>query len=345
MCNDFLISVVIPCYNVSEYIDRCLDSIVNQTIGINKLEIICVNDASTDDTWEKLKLWEEKYPENIMVITYKENQRQGAARNIGMQYATAEFLTFIDSDDWIEKDMLEDMYQRMISNDYDMVACKYIRDNGEGIPDTKEQIDQEYIFEEKNGYSWGEATQTGVNGDYGGPVTKLFRREWLIDHGLWFPEGLSYEDNYWIGMVILYLRRIYIIDKIYYHYWVNSESTVTSKNSLRHLDRIVIEEMLISKYEELGILNIYHNEIFSIFITRYYINTMHILFTRFDKIPLGIYERLRAFSFEHYGDEIIQLTKVLPPNDKTQLLMSFLVSNECASYDDLINLRSSYLKF
>ena len=138
---------------------------------------------------------------------------------------------------------------------------------------------------------------------------------------------------------------VHVIDKIYYHYWVNSESTVTSKNSLRHLDRIVIEEMLISKYEELGILNIYHNEIFSIFITRYYINTMHILFTRFDKIPLGIYERLRAFSFEHYGDEIIQLTKVLPPNDKTQLLMSFLVSNECASYDDLINLRSSYLKF
>lgn len=103
--------------------------------------------------------------------------------------------------------------------------------------------------------------------------------------------------------------------------------------------------MLISKYEELGILNIYHNEIFSIFITRYYIIIMHILFTRFDKNPLGIYERLRAFSFEHYGDEIIQLTKVLLPNDKTQLLMSFLVSNECASYDDLINLRSSYLKF
>lgn len=67
------VSVIIPCYNVELYIDRCLNSVVNQTIGLDKLEIICVNDASTDGTWEKLCSWEKKYSENIILINCTEN--------------------------------------------------------------------------------------------------------------------------------------------------------------------------------------------------------------------------------------------------------------------------------
>lgn len=90
-----LISIIIPCYNVEKYIDRCLESVVNQTIGIENLEVLCVNDASTDGTLNKLHSWERRYPNEIAVITYEVNQRQGGARNIGMKYANAEYFGFI----------------------------------------------------------------------------------------------------------------------------------------------------------------------------------------------------------------------------------------------------------
>ena len=79
------ISVIIPCYNVERWVDRCLTSIIRQTTGINELEIICIDDASTDNTWEHLQEWEQRYPENILLIRQEVNRRQGTARNIGLR--------------------------------------------------------------------------------------------------------------------------------------------------------------------------------------------------------------------------------------------------------------------
>ena len=104
------VSIIIPCYNVSEYIDRCLESITVQTIGVDNLEIICVDDASTDDTWDKLQQWEQRFPEQIILIHCKTNGRQGTARNIGLEYASSPWISFIDSDDWIEPDYFEKLY-------------------------------------------------------------------------------------------------------------------------------------------------------------------------------------------------------------------------------------------
>ncbi len=84
------ISVIIPCYNVEKYIDRCLTSVVNQTIGLKMLEIICVNDGSTDGAWEKLCQWEKQCPENMLAVDCKENGAQGRARNIALSYASGE---------------------------------------------------------------------------------------------------------------------------------------------------------------------------------------------------------------------------------------------------------------
>ena len=77
------VSVIIPCYNVESYIDRCFNSLVNQTIGMEHLELIFINDESTDCTMEKLLQYEQQYPENIILINFETNQRQGTARNTG----------------------------------------------------------------------------------------------------------------------------------------------------------------------------------------------------------------------------------------------------------------------
>lgn len=120
-----LISVIIPCYSAESYIDYCLESIVSQTIGIDQLEIILVNDASTDSTYEKLCEWEQRFPESILVISYDENLRQGGARNVGLNYARGTYLSFVDIDDWIEPDMYEKMFSKAVAFDTDIVICNF----------------------------------------------------------------------------------------------------------------------------------------------------------------------------------------------------------------------------
>ena len=107
------ISIIIPCYNVEKYLMRCFLSLKNQTIGIENLELIFVDDASTDDTWDIIQKIENKYSQNVIAVHCDENGRQGRARNIGMTYATAEYIGFVDSDDWVEPNMFEILLDEM----------------------------------------------------------------------------------------------------------------------------------------------------------------------------------------------------------------------------------------
>ena len=106
------ISIVVPCYNVTASIDMCMESLLNQTIGLDNIEIILVDDASTDNgvTVEQLLQYEKKFPDEVMVILLEENMRQGGARNIGIQYATGEYLLFCDADDYLSLCAAERLY-------------------------------------------------------------------------------------------------------------------------------------------------------------------------------------------------------------------------------------------
>ena len=103
------ISVIIPCYNSVKWLPKCFMSLVEQSIGIDNLELIFVNDASTDDgqTWDMLKEMEKAYPESIIIIDLPYNRRQGGARNEGLKYASGEYIAFVYSDDWIEEVLYE----------------------------------------------------------------------------------------------------------------------------------------------------------------------------------------------------------------------------------------------
>ena len=114
------ISIIIPCYNVEKYIDRCIRSLVKQTIGIEQLELICVDDASTDGTVEKLKRWEKRFPASILLILCEQNGKQGTARNIGFSHANADYIGYVDADDWVEDSMFEKLYDAALENDTDI---------------------------------------------------------------------------------------------------------------------------------------------------------------------------------------------------------------------------------
>ncbi len=282
------ISIIVPCYNVERYIDRCVKSLVNQTIGIENLELIFVDDASTDGTVACLKRWEERYPDSILLICCSENHKQGAARNTGLCYASAEYIGYVDSDDWVDPTMYAKMYAEVEQFHPDVVSVLYTRDrqdgqiemradrkkNGERFVKICTQADRELFLQE---------------GLTGGVWSGIYRRELLqAEEGLFFPEDLRYEDNYWASVLQMALSSYYIINEHLYHYMINESSTIMEQNAMHHLDRLVIELMKIEEYKRRGVFERYHDWIEFRFLRMYFINTIRILFVRFDQIPYDI---------------------------------------------------------
>ena len=116
------ISIIIPVYNSEKLLKQCLDSVLNQTL--NNIEIICVDDGSTDNSFEILKEYEKK--DNRVIALTQKNSGAGVARNKGVEIAKGKYIAFIDSDDWIEHDALEKLYNNIENNDSDMVLFNSI---------------------------------------------------------------------------------------------------------------------------------------------------------------------------------------------------------------------------
>lgn len=126
------ISVIIPCYNVQKYIMRCFDSIYSQTYGFENLELILIDDLSTDNTWSILESLQRKYPENVISLKMQKKGKCGGARNLGMDICTGKYITFVDADDYVHPDMLRVLYDRMTEDDR---SLDFAVPRGRGVPE------------------------------------------------------------------------------------------------------------------------------------------------------------------------------------------------------------------
>ncbi len=253
------ISVIIPCYNAESCIDRCMTSVVGQTMGMDALEIICIDDASTDDTWSCLQRWEQIYPDHILLVRQEVNRRQGAARNLGLSISSAEWIAYVDADDWLEPDYLEQLYTSVVQTTCDVAVCGWRSDRsdslvyfGQGLEsqkqyvtvDTKELRKQILINKSLSIAAWG----------------KLIRRDFLVDHGIYFPEGLTYEDEYWMPLLHIYAVNLCFINKPLYHYFVNDSSVLHSENMDYLMDWLTVQSMKWADYHKRGILQEFREE-------------------------------------------------------------------------------------
>ena len=256
------ISVIIPCYNVDAYLDRCLTSVVSQTIGTENLEIICIDDASSDGTWERLKVWERQYPDHILLIRQETNRRQGAARNIGLTYASADWVAFVDADDWLEPDYLEQLYKPAMEYPCDVVCCGEVRDFSDTLSyldeKTREAGQDRYIVTETE-----EARKYMITSLAGGEAVwgKLVRRKTLLEAQIYFPEELVYEDMYWHTMLHIYASGFYVVNKKLYHYFANYQSTALSMNETWHMDWLTVQVEKWAEYRRRGLLERYREEL------------------------------------------------------------------------------------
>ena len=306
---DKLISIIIPCYNVEKYIDRCFDSLLSQTIGFDNLEVIFIDDCSTDGTWDRLTAIEAAYPESVMIIHCDENGRQGRARNIGLQYASAPYIGFVDSDDWIEPDMYEKLYAKMIDHQCDIVRCFSWRDSSQSCHDTvrlNQKLAPKMTGESDRQLKIDSAEKRKIFIVHGsvayGPCDKLFTRDFLMRNNIFFPEGVTYEDHFFATLYYFYAHKVYILEERLYHYYVNPASTVLSSDATHHFDILTVHKMLWAECESRGFLTEYRKEMEYQFLTLCYLAAMKIISLRFTEPPYDFFLELKEETLKRIPD-------------------------------------------
>jgi len=216
------ISVIIPVYNVEKYLKKCLDSICNQTL--KDIEIICVDDGSSDSSLEILQQYEAK-DSRVKVLT-QSNQKQGAARNNGISIAKGEYLGFIDSDDWIDLDYYEQLYNSAKTFDCDIAIADYIR-IGNGTTKKRLHIKDEVIVTDLDN-----KFKLCKQAKHPCPTNKIYRSELIKKQRITFPEGVYCEDKIFTCKAVYFANKIVSVPNTYYYYFRRPNSTVKSKNDI-----------------------------------------------------------------------------------------------------------------
>lgn len=300
---DKKISVIVPIYNVENYLSDCIDSIENQTY--KNIEIILVDDGSTDKSLEIAKKFEEKY-KNIKVISQK-NNGQGSARNTGLKFSTGDYISFIDSDDLIDANMYECMISQALKYDLDIVECSYQEfcNNKKG-----------YIY-----YSKAEKNKVYLGKDYYeckptlSPCNKIYNAKFLKQVDFICTENRYAEDVYDITYLILKSKKIMRLDKCFYYYRRDNANSTRNNVNIEHKIKLGIDKLFISnKLNQLRI-NLNCNGYISNIIIR---NIFGVIFTKMF-ISNSYYRNV----IKHYIREF-NINEIIKENINLKILISLL---------------------
>ena len=221
MSNNPLISIIVPIYNVEKYLEKCVDSLIKQ--DYRPIEIILVDDCSTDGSALIAKKYAEEYPDFCFLIQRDKNGGLSAARNSGMIVAKGDWISFVDSDDWVSDDYVSELATTAFKSSADVVLgnADYVYDSGEmksasAFGNLKPGADQKEIIALCRSYAWG----------------RLFKTSLFMDGDISFPEDIKRSED--IGTIIPILTKsksIALLEKSIYFYYQRSNSlSNTNKN-------------------------------------------------------------------------------------------------------------------
>ncbi len=247
------ISVIVPIYNVEEYLNKCLDSILHQTF--TNYELILIDDGSTDSSSQIADEYAVK-DDRIRVI-HKKNGGLSDARNYGLDKATGKYICFIDSDDWIEETYLEELLHLAKEQEADIVICDYLKNSGD--ISVTQPAEPDIVIQ-----SGTDAIDNIYGSRYGEYVVawnKLYRKE--IFDNLRYPVGMIHEDEAIFGEIFCRASKVVRTERILYNYRTNNSSSIMSSEfSIKRLDIIKALEMRMGTFTRQGLKGYYEKDSF-----------------------------------------------------------------------------------
>lgn len=275
------ISVIVPIYNVEQYLKKCLDSLVNQTL--KDIELILVNDASPDNSDTIMKEYAEKY-DNIKTLYLPKNRCLGGARNAGIEVATGKYIMFVDSDDYLDLDYCEKMYDAMERTGSEFAYSAY-KTMDESYMELGEKLTYPIAFS-------GELTLGKKRGVINKGVFawgKMYSLELWKKLELTFPEHLKYEDAPTIPIYILHCAKCCFVEGTYYRYLIRQTSIVRTRNT-GHDDAQQTALLFADRMKKYGLYEKFAPEVEHFMVQRYYCVFLRRCVQMYDEIP---YEKMR----------------------------------------------------
>ncbi len=235
------VSIIVPVYNVENYVGKCLQSLVNQTL--EGIEIIVVNDGSTDNSKELIKKFMKENISSNIIYVEKENGGLSDARNYGMKYAKGEYIAFLDSDDYVENTMYEKLYNKAISENADYVECDFY-----WVYPNKKKEDKGFRYTNKK-EMFVHARVVAWN--------KLIKRDVIKEK---FPYGMHYEDVEFFYKLLPNITKFACVEEPLIYY-IQRENSLVNKQGIETAQIFEVLDNVIKYYKEKDLYNVYKDEI------------------------------------------------------------------------------------
>lgn len=219
------VSIIIPVYNSEKYLKEMAESLHNQTL--KEMEFIFVDNASTDKSLDILYDIEKKDPERVLIIKLDSNEGPGGGRNVGLQYASGEYIGFVDSDDLVDKEMYECLYDKAVSGDYDIVESGYFSERkNRNMMLWSEDLEGDVTFENR----------VKIISSCGLICTKIFKKSLIVDSGIDFMRKIPLEDVEFLIRLYLRISKVGLVNKPFYYYRDNPNSISNKRNGQGYFD-------------------------------------------------------------------------------------------------------------
>ena len=295
------VSVIIAAYNVGLYIERCMDSIVNQTL--KDIEIIVVNDGSTDDTLEKLLIYANK--DNRVKIVDKKNEGLIEARKSGLDAASGEFLMFVDGDDWIDINACEKLYKKSTKLNLDILCYGLYHAFDDYL-----ELKNIYDFKLAKGEEYLKLVL--LNKARANTVLQFLRKEFLIRNDIIFPSNIAYAEDLATTVTLACNDPVVgtLNEPLYYYY--QRENSVTKKVSNKVFDVELAFDSIRKEMEQKGYMEKYYSEFeYLMFIHLYYHRVIAVSYT--GEIHRALYDKWREKKLnmknnKYYKDFVSNIT-------------------------------------
>lgn len=264
------VSVILPVYGVAQYIEKCTQSLLDQTL--QEMEFIFVDDHGPDNSIELVQKMIENHPRKDQFVFLKPDHNVGAgmARNYAIPYAKGEYIAFVDSDDWVDPDMFRALYDEADwQRGVDLCFCQISKDYTDGRPSEtvkNPDIESGMISTEKRKHFLTHYVSLFS--------TYIYRREMVIQNNIHFPESRSADDSFFVTSALLFAQSMSHVDRPLYHYILRPGSVTTTKDSTKYQKRLATFSSLMEYLKSKGVYEEYKDEIDFIYLKKGYFSSV-----------------------------------------------------------------------